>query len=221
MYYSWYHLEGANVPYAKLTEVELYYEEAGQGYPIVLGHGGFSDITEWDPQVEALAQHYRVIRYDRRGCGRSRPGDVPQLAELWVEDLRQFMVCLGLEQAYLGGVSYGGMLLIEFLLKYQEMCKAALIVSATARGREKTSERSMFFPNQVEELSKISVPTLVVQATNDATFPPEHGEEMAARMPNAELVVLEGGHTINNLNPSEFNRVMMEFLGRQGNLGDG
>ena len=106
------------MPYAKLDEIELYYEEAGAGYPIVLGHGGFSDITEWDPQVEALSKRFRVIRYDRRGCGRSRPKDVPQLAELWVEDLRRFMLNLGLERAYLGGVSYGGMLLIEFLLKH-------------------------------------------------------------------------------------------------------
>ena len=40
----------------------------------------------------------------------------------------------------------------------------------------------------------------------------EHGEEMVARMPLSELVVLEGGHTINNQNPTEFNRVLLEFL---------
>ena len=202
------------MPFAKLDEVELYYEEAGEGYPIVLGHGGFSDITEWDPQVEALSQHYRVIRYDRRGCGRSRPKDVPQLAELWVEDLRQFMLSLGMEQAYIGGVSYGGMLLIEFLLKYQNMCKAAVIVSATARGREKTSPGSMYFPNRLSELSAIEVPALVVQAMDDNVFPPEHGEDMVQRIPNAELVVMEGGHTPNNQRPVEFNRAMLEFLAR-------
>ncbi len=202
------------MPFAKLDEIELYYEEAGDGYPIVLGHGGFSDITEWDPQVKALAERYRVIRYDRRGCGRSRPNDVPQLAELWVEDLRQFMLSLGLEQAYIGGVSYGGMLLIEFLLKYPGMCKAAVIVSATARGREKTAPGSMYFPNRLGELSAIEVPALVVQATDDHVFPPEHGEDMAQRMPKGELVVLEGGHTINNQRPVEFNRAMLEFLGR-------
>ena len=37
-------------------------------------------------------------------------------------------------------------------------------------------------------------------------------------MPNAELVVLEGGHTINNLNPSEFNLAMLEFLERQDRI---
>jgi pimeloyl-ACP methyl ester carboxylesterase len=202
------------MPFAKLEQVELYYEESGQGYPIVLGHGGFSDITEWDPQVEALAERYRVIRYDRRGCGRSLPRDVPQSAELWVEDQRQLMASLGLEQAILGGVSYGGMLLIEFLLKHQSTCRAAVIVSATARGREKTGPRSMDFPNRLGELSAIIVPTLVVQARGDHVFPPEHGEDMAREMPNAELVVLEGGHTINNESPVEFNRVLLEFLGR-------
>ena len=202
------------MPFAKLKEVELYYEEAGSGYPILLGHGGFSDVTEWDPQVGALSQRYRTIRYDRRGCGRSQPKDVPQLSDLWVEDMKQLMDSLGLEQAYLGGVSYGGMLLIEFLCKYPNMCRAAVIVSATARGRDGSRPGSVYFPNRLESLSAITAPTLVVQATNDNTFPPEHGEEIANAMPNAELVTLEGGHTINNERPEEFNRAMLEFLAR-------
>ena len=202
------------MPFAKLKDVELYYEDTGEGYPILLGHGGFSDVTEWDPQVDALSRQYRVVRYDRRGCGRSTPVDVPQRSELWVEDMKQLMDSLGLEQAYLGGVSYGGMLLIEFLMRYQSMCRAALLVSATARGRDGSGPGSVYFPRRLGELSAITVPALVVQATNDHIFPPEHGEEMAAEMPNAELVVLEGGHTINNEQPDEFNRVALEFLTR-------
>ncbi len=202
------------MPFAKLKEVELYYEEAGSGYPILLGHGGFSDVTEWDPQVGALSQSYRTIRYDRRGCGRSQPKDVPQMSDLWVEDMKQLMDSLGLEQAYLGGVSYGGMLLIEFLCKYPNMCRAAVIVSATARGRDGSRPGSVYFPNRLESLSAITAPTLVVQATNDNTFPTEHGEEIANAMPNAELVTLEGGHTINNELPKEFNRAMLDFLSR-------
>ena len=202
------------MPYAKLKDVELYYEETGDGYPILLGHGGFSDVTEWDPQVDALSRQYRVIRYDRRGCGRSTPVDVPQRSELWVEDMKQLMDSLGLEQSYLGGVSYGGMLLIEFLMRYQSMCRAALIVSATARGRDGDRPGSVYFPRRLGDLSAITVPALVVQATDDHIFPPEHGEEMAAEMPNAELVVISGGHTINNEQPDEFNRVALEFLAR-------
>ena len=202
------------MPFAKLKDVELYYEDTGEGYPILLGHGGFSDVTEWDPQVDTLSRQYRVIRYDRRGCGRSAPVDVPQRSDLWVDDMKQLMESLGLEQAYLGGVSYGGMLLIEFLMRYQRMCRAALLVSATARGRDGSGPGSVYFPRRLGELSAITVPALVVQATNDHIFPPQHGEEMAAEMPNAELVVLEGGHTINNEQPDEFNRVALDFLAR-------
>ena len=90
----------------------------------------------------------------------------------------------------------------------------SLLGRPSMSGREKTSPGSMYFPNRLSELSTIEVPTLVVQATDDNVFPPEHGEEMVQRIPNAELVVLEGGHTINNERPQEFNRAMMEFLGR-------
>ena len=202
------------MPYAKLDEIELYYEEAGEGYPIVLGHGGFSDITEWDPQVEALSKRFRVIRYDRRGCGRSRPRDVPQLAELWVEDLRRFMLNLGLERAYLGGVSYGGMLLIEFLLKHQEMCRAALIVSATARGREKTSERSMYFPNRLDELSAIE--DACAGGAGHQRLHLSAGARRGDGRPDTQRGAGCAGGRPHHQQPEpalEFNRAMLEFLG--------
>jgi len=202
------------VPFVNIANLSLYYDETGKGYPIVLIHGGFSDITEWNPQRDVLGQHYRVIRYDRRGCGHSVPKNVPQLSDLWVEDLREFMFSLGLEKAYMGGVSYGGMLLIEFLIKYQSMCKAAIIVSATGRGMQKTSQNGMYFPNRLSELSTITIPTLVVQATEDHIFPPEHGEEISQNIPGSELVVLNGGHTINNDCYATFNKAVLDFLGR-------
>ncbi len=202
------------MPFASVGDVDLYFEDVGEGYPLVLCHGGFSDVSEWDPQVDVLSKKYRVVRYDRRGCGRSIPKEVEQLAELWVKDLRALIEYLGLGQVVIGGVSYGGMLVLEYLLEHQQTCKAAVIVSSTARGRVKTGPRSVYFPNRFSEISSIMVPTLVVQAMDDNTFPVKHGEEMVARMPFSELVVLEGGHTINNENPSEFNRVLLEFLGK-------
>tara|TARA_B100001750_G_C15469380_1_gene578939 strand:+ start:475 stop:1098 length:624 start_codon:yes stop_codon:yes gene_type:complete len=202
------------MPFASVGDVDLYFEDVGEGYPLVLCHGGFSDVSEWDPQVDVLSKKYRVVRYDRRGCGRSIPKEVEQLAELWVKDLRALIEYLGLGQVVIGGVSYGGMLVLEYLLEHQQTCKAAVIVSSTASGRVKTGPRSVYFPNRFSEISSIMVPTLVVQAMDDNTFPVKHGEEMVARMPFSELVVLEGGHTINNENPSEFNRVLLEFLGK-------
>ena len=196
------------MPHISVNDLSLFYDETGEGVPVLLAHGGFSDITEWEPQVDALASHYRVIRYDRRGCGRSTPKDVPHSAELWVEDQRQLIQELGLEQPVIEGVSYGGMLLLEFLLKYPDMCRAAIIVSATAQG----VSGQVVFPDRTAELHTISTPTLVVQGSQDTHFPPARGERLAQGLANGRLVVLDGGHTINNQQVQEFNEAMLAFL---------
>jgi pimeloyl-ACP methyl ester carboxylesterase len=50
---------------------QLYYEEAGNGHPLLLIHGGLVHSDMWDDQFEAFAQHFRVIRFDLRGFGKS------------------------------------------------------------------------------------------------------------------------------------------------------
>ena len=197
------------MPHVTVNDQQIFYDEAGAGVPMLLAHGGFSDISEWAPQVEPFSSHYRVIRYDRRGCGESTPKDVPQTPELWVEDQRGLIQALALDRPIIGGVSYGGMLLIEFLLKYPELCRAAIIVSATAQGR---NQGPVFFPDRRSELNGITTPSLVVQASSDHIFPPDHGEAIASALPNGRLVVLDGGHTINEQNVEQFNQAVLSFL---------
>jgi len=196
------------MPYLRINDIELYYEEAGNGVPILLAHGGFSDISEWEHQVSPLATNYRVIRYDRRGCGRSTPKDVENQPDLWIEDQRALIEGLKLDRPVIGGVSYGGMLLLEFLLKYPSYCRAAVIVSATARG----VTGRVVFPDRRSVLNHIATPTLVVQGSQDTHFSVDHGKEIADSLPNARFAVLDGGHTINNQCVTEFNRTMLDFL---------
>ena len=62
-------------------------------------------------------------------------------------------------------------------------------------------------------LGEIRCPTLVVVAADDALTPPFYSEELAARIPDAKLVVLPtGGHFIPNLLPAEYNRAVGDFL---------
>jgi pimeloyl-ACP methyl ester carboxylesterase len=78
--------------YASVGDMCLFYDdETGAGMPVLLAHGGFSDISEWQHQVAPLSERYRVIQYDRRGCGRSQPRDVPQDPALWAEDQAQLI----------------------------------------------------------------------------------------------------------------------------------
>ena len=197
------------MPHVTVNDQQIFYDEVGAGVPMLLAHGGFSDISEWAPQVEPFSPHYRVIRYDRRGCGESSPKDVPHTPKLWVEDQRALIQALALDRPIIGGVSYGGMLLIEFLLKYPDLCRAAIIVSATAQGR---NQGPVHFPDRTLELERIETPALVVQASSDHVFPPDHGEVIASGLPNGRLVVLDGGHTINDEQVEQFNEAVLSFL---------
>jgi 3-oxoadipate enol-lactonase len=53
--------------YVDLHDGKLYYEMAGDGDTLVLGHAGFVDSRMWDAQWDAFTQKYRVIRFDMRG----------------------------------------------------------------------------------------------------------------------------------------------------------
>ena len=65
-------------------------------------------------------------------------------------------------------------------------------------------------------LPQIQAPTLVTVGSFDTALPPVYGEEVAAAIPNSQLVVFErGGHLHNLEQPEEFNRVTLEFLLRQ------
>ena len=57
--------------YINVSQGKLYYEDAGTGEPVIFIHGHSLDTRMWDAQFFPFSEHYRVIRYDARGYGRS------------------------------------------------------------------------------------------------------------------------------------------------------
>ena len=102
----------------------LYYEAAGKGAPVILLHGGNLDRRMWDEQFGELSQHYRVIRYDARGYGRSSAADQAFSAH---EDLAGLMRGLNLVRASLVGLSLGGRIAIDFALAHPDQPVARLL----------------------------------------------------------------------------------------------
>jgi len=114
---------------AKVNGVELNYEVHGDGYPLVLAHGFTASIQMWADQMPAFAKKYRVVVYDSRGHGASEaPSDLTQY-DLWtcVEDQRALMDYLDIREAYVGGLSMGGMIAMRFALKYPQRLRALLL----------------------------------------------------------------------------------------------
>ena len=114
--------------------VEIYYQVAGEGYPIVLAHEFAGDITSWEPQVNYFSRRYQVITYCHRGYPPSEVPDDPEAysQDIQVEDLRRLLQHLGIEQAHIGGLSMGGTLTIGFAIAHPEMCRSLVVASAGA-----------------------------------------------------------------------------------------
>jgi 3-oxoadipate enol-lactonase len=117
--------------YVDVEGARLYYEEAGQGTPVVLIHGGFLDRRMWDGQFEVLAQRFRAIRYDVRAHGLSHADSVAFADH---EDLRQLMVALDVPSATIIGLSMGGQIATDFALAYPEMVSALVLVGPGMSG---------------------------------------------------------------------------------------
>jgi 3-oxoadipate enol-lactonase len=119
--------------FAEVNGTTLYYEVAGVGHPFVLVHGHLLDRRSWDDQFAVFAGRYRVVRSDQRGFGDS--GLITQ-GEPYSDrqDLSALMQFLGIERAYLMGVSGGGALAIDFTLEHPEMVDALIPVAAGVSG---------------------------------------------------------------------------------------
>ena len=110
---------------------KLYYEMAGRGPSVVLIHGGLADSRMWDDQFKAFARHYRTLRYDLRGFGKS---DFSMGPLSHVEDLAALLKFLRIEKATLIGLSLGGMIAMDFALEHPAMVERLVLVASGLRG---------------------------------------------------------------------------------------
>ncbi len=90
-------------------EIELSYKSYGQGQPIVLIHGWPLSKEMWEYQIEDFVQNgLRVVKYDRRGFGKSsKPWDGYNY-NAFADDLNAVLTQLDLQDAILVGFSMGG-----------------------------------------------------------------------------------------------------------------
>ncbi|MEW2445716.1 alpha/beta fold hydrolase [Micromonospora marina] len=90
------------------SPVDLYYEDHGEGRPVVLVHGWPISGRCWEHQVEALvAAGYRVVSYDRRGFGRSGDTWFDHDVDTFAADLVEVVTALGLRDSAVVGWSAG------------------------------------------------------------------------------------------------------------------
>jgi pimeloyl-ACP methyl ester carboxylesterase len=140
------------MPTVEVNGLPLYYEEAGDGFPLVFTHEFGGSYASWEPQLRFFSRRYRVITWAQRGFpplpAPEDPGAYSQ--DHSVEDLRGLLRHLGVGQAHLVGLSMGGHVTLHFGFSYPERCRSLVLAGIGAgslnreqaiRGFEETAAR--------------------------------------------------------------------------------
>ncbi len=117
--------------YVRSNGAEIYYEARGEGQPLVFVHAGVADRRMWDEQVEFFSRDYRVIRYDLRGFGLSKPGVVDFAHR---NDLAAVLDHLSVEHAFLVGCSMGGFCAMDYALENPDRVDGLVMVGSAPSG---------------------------------------------------------------------------------------
>jgi pimeloyl-ACP methyl ester carboxylesterase len=112
---------------------KIYWDEQGQGEPVLLIMGLAYPSDAWYRTRPILAAKYRTIILDNRGVGRSDMPAGPYPIALMASDARAVLDAAGIQSAHVYGVSMGGMIAQEFTLQYPERVRS-LILGCTAAG---------------------------------------------------------------------------------------
>jgi pimeloyl-ACP methyl ester carboxylesterase len=116
------------MPYARVNEVDLYYESHGSGDPLLLIPGLGSDASTWSQFVPEF-QKYRIVIVENRGSGRSAKPEGPYSTEMMAEDAVALMDYLGIAQAHIIGKSMGGMIAQWIAARWPSKVRSLVLAS--------------------------------------------------------------------------------------------
>lgn len=159
-------------------DIELHYEEAGEGEPLVLLHGNGEDGTYFAHQIPCFAHSFHVIALDTRGHGRSPRGEAPFAIAQFACDLLEFLDARGIERAYLLGFSDGGNIALAFALAHPERVGKLVLNGANLdpRGVKRSTQLPIELGYRIARLFAGS--SAKARANADAR---PHGERAARR----------------------------------------
>ena len=121
------------------VEVHAVVEGPDDAPVLLLSNSLGADLAMWDPQVPALTERFRVVRYDTRGHGRSPVPDGDSTIDDLVDDVVALLDRLGVETANVAGLSIGGMTGLRLAAREpQRVATLAVLCSSAYPGNEQS-----------------------------------------------------------------------------------
>jgi esterase len=106
--------------------MQLHFQTYGTGFPVVILHGLFGSLDNWQTISRRLGEYFQVVAVDLRNHGRSPHSDVFNY-EVMAEDLRELMQTQGLARVHLLGHSMGGKTAMEFAMRFPESADKLIV----------------------------------------------------------------------------------------------
>ena len=131
--------------FIEIEGARMSYVDQGQGFPVLLGHSYLWSAEMWQPQIEALSQHFRVIVPELWGHGDSDapPATTTNMSALVRQHLA-LLDALDIANCHLVGLSVGGMWGAQLALEHPERVDR-LVLMDTYLGAEPEATRQKYF----------------------------------------------------------------------------
>jgi pimeloyl-ACP methyl ester carboxylesterase len=201
------------MPKAPVGGVNLYYEEAGRGTPVIFVHEFAGDLQSWHLQLRFFARRYRVVAFNARGYP---PSDVPEDPAAYsqaqaVEDIKGVLDHLGVARAHVVGLSMGGYATLHFGLTYPERALSLTVAGCgygSGRDRAEFQRDVDLVVRQFEEQGMAAVadtytkgPTRVQFMAKDPLGFEEFRRQFAAQSARGHALTMRG---VQRTRPSVF-----------------
>ena len=224
--------------FINLDDAKIYYEEYGQGEPLILLQGNNGIISDFHNQSPFFSKHFRVIALDTRAQGKSLDFANNNYGyDKLSEDLLQIIKHLKLGKVSIVGWSDGGITGLIFNSKNADLVNKLVVIGANTNPQgvkdallqtikqgyenskdEKVKRRLNLMINYPDitkgDLKKIKNQVLVI-AGDDDDIKQEHTKQIAEMIDNAKLVIIENStHNVPFDQPEILNKGILDFLKR-------
>ncbi|MFC1948371.1 alpha/beta fold hydrolase [Chloroflexota bacterium] len=122
------------MPYAKVDDINMYYEVHGDGEPLVFINACGTSVEFFYRYIPVYSSEYKLILFDNRGAGRSDVPDSPYNMEMMADDVAGLLDAIEIASAHIRGISLGGMIAQHLVLRHPKKVKSLILASTTCGG---------------------------------------------------------------------------------------
>ena len=158
----------------RVNDIDIYYEERGEGFPLVMIQGLGANLDQWDPRmVRELSKSFKTFTFDNRGAGRTDASDAKYTMRLFADDAAGLMDRLKISRAHVLGLSMGVMIAQETCSKLPSESRKACPRLTNCGGRLSIRPSNSVIGNLLVDRSALSqkeIEQMVVQITLTEDF---------------------------------------------------